>query len=119
MAIDVVGSKQPQFPSEAKPDNSGYGQNGFQGPSSDLPGKRTTSGFLPEDAGIQAIIGDTKADMNDSYRAGRGDWQTRNVSDKQYAPSMGMKSPNKMTDKVPDTNLRRPSVQRAPGTFQR
>ncbi len=29
------------------PANSGYGQNGFNGPSSDLPGKNTTSGLLP------------------------------------------------------------------------
>jgi hypothetical protein len=25
-----------------------FGQNGFQGPASDLPGTKTTSGFLPE-----------------------------------------------------------------------
>src|SRR5260221_11048541 len=33
--------------SKLKPENS-YGQNGFQGASSDLPGQKTTSGFLPE-----------------------------------------------------------------------
>lgn len=120
MTTEIVGSKTPEFPSQAKPDNSGYGQNGFAGPSSDLPGQRTTSGFLPEDAGLKGIIGDTKADMNDSYRAGRGDWQTRTVSDKLLAPSGGMKSPNKATDKVPDANLRRATTRPAGKTdFQR
>lgn len=27
---------------------NGYGQNGFMGPASDLPGQHTTSGFLPK-----------------------------------------------------------------------
>lgn len=120
MATNIVGSQQPTFPSDAKPDNSGYGQNGFGGPSSDLPGKRTTSGFLPEDEGLKGIINDTKADMNDSYRAGRGDWQTRTVSAKPYAPSHGLSSPNKVTDKVPSSNLRRASTRPASKTdFQR
>ena len=107
MAVDIVASVMPRFPSQVKNDNKGYGQNNFTGPSSDLPGQRTTSGFLPEDEGLKGIIGDTKADMNDSYRAGRGDWQTRNISDKPFAPSGGMKSPNKATDKVPSENMRR------------
>jgi hypothetical protein len=123
MAVDVVGSRAPQFPSQAKPDNTGYGQNGFQGPSSDLPGKRTVSGFLPEDAGIQGIIGDTKADMNDSYRAGRGDWQTRTVSAAPYTPHSGMKSPNKAGETVPPStgdNRNRPVTRPASRTdFQR
>lgn len=28
--------------------DNGYGQNGYDGASSDLPGKHTTSGFLPQ-----------------------------------------------------------------------
>ena len=121
MAIDVVGSKQPTFPSQAKPDNSGYGENGFQGPSSDLPGKRTTSGFLPEDEGIKGIIGDVKADMNDAYRAGRGNWQTRTISAEPITPHPGMKSPNKATDKMNSADsLRRASTRPASRTdFQR
>jgi len=121
MATDIVGSKEPEFASKAKPNNSGYGQNGFQGSSSDLPGEHTTSGFLPVDAGLAGIIGDEKADMNDSYRAGRGDWQTRTISDKGYAPSKGMHSPNKATDKMNDTDNLRRAVTR-PGSrtdFQR
>lgn len=119
MATDIVGSKQPTFPSDAKPDNAGYGQNGFQGASSDLPGKRTTSGFLPEDAGIQGIIGDTKSDLADNYRAGRGNWQTRTISAAPGTPSFGMKSPGKVTDKVPDANLRRASRPAQNRSFQR
>lgn len=44
-------SVEPTFAS-AEPEltkgvNRGYGQNGFNGPSSDTPGKSTRSGFLP------------------------------------------------------------------------
>lgn len=120
MAVDIVGSKQPQFASQAKPNNSGYGQNGFQGPSSDLPGDRTTSGFLPEDAGIKGIIGDAKSDLADNYRAGRGNWQTRTVSAQPITPSNTMHSPNKDADKVPTANSHR-AISRPAGRtdFQR
>jgi hypothetical protein len=37
-----------QFIKSEEPADNGYGQNGYRGPSSDLPGKRTTSGFLPK-----------------------------------------------------------------------
>lgn len=48
MSTDSVGSKSPSFASEQlKPSRAGYGQNGFGGPSSDTPGNRTASGFLP------------------------------------------------------------------------
>lgn len=35
------------FVSSREKANNGYGQNGYQGASSDLPGENTTSGFLP------------------------------------------------------------------------
>lgn len=48
MAQDIVGSKMPSLASEAlKPSKAGYGQNGFAGASSDMPGESTRSGFLP------------------------------------------------------------------------
>lgn len=48
MASNIVGSNSPQFASDAlKPSKRGYGQNGYGGASSDTPGQRTTSGFLP------------------------------------------------------------------------
>jgi hypothetical protein len=50
---DILGSSMPA-------DNS-YGRNGFQGASSDTPGKRTTSGVLP-----QVVLP-------------KDDWQTRGV----------------------------------------
>jgi hypothetical protein len=39
MATDVVGSRMKAL--------NGYGQNGYAGPSSDDPNKKTGSGFLP------------------------------------------------------------------------
>lgn len=71
MAEKIVGSNEPQFASqEFKPSNRGYGQNQFGGPSSDTPGKRTASGFLP-DPGTR---------VND---------QTRTVSAAPYPPTHG------------------------------
>lgn len=49
MATDIVGSRSPTFASDAlRPSTHGYGQNGYGGASSDEPGQRTTSGFLPQ-----------------------------------------------------------------------
>lgn len=49
MTTNIVGSDEPDFASEQlEPSNAGYGQNGFGGPSSDTPGTRTASGFLPD-----------------------------------------------------------------------
>ena len=77
-----------------------YGQNGYQGPSSDLPGQHTTSGFLP------------------AATVPHDDWQTRKVSGDQYAPACGMKSRN---DKIafPTDNARRATTRAAGGHFQR
>jgi len=48
MAEDIVGSKMPGLASEGlKPSKAGYGQNGYGGASSDLPGENRSSGFLP------------------------------------------------------------------------
>jgi hypothetical protein len=52
-----------------------YGQNGYQGPASDTPGKHTTSGFLP------AV----------SKPAESADGQCRKVSAEQYPTTHGMK----------------------------
>lgn len=39
----------PTFASDAlKPSKEGYGQNGYGGASSDVPGEKTTSDFLPQ-----------------------------------------------------------------------
>jgi len=48
MVQDIVGSKMTDFASDAlKPSKVGYGQNGFGGASSDTPGEKTSSDFLP------------------------------------------------------------------------
>jgi hypothetical protein len=63
MSVEIIGSKL-----KAK---NGYGQNGFQGASSDLPGEKTKTGggFAP----AASVPGDG--------------WQTRKVSAKQDVPT--------------------------------
>jgi hypothetical protein len=63
---DILGSKLPA-------DNA-YGQNGFSGASSDLPGERTTISkkFAPPDPKQSDI---------------KSDWQTRAVSAEQKVPT--------------------------------
>ncbi len=75
---DILGSREPA--------NNGYGQNGFQGPSSDLPGKKTSSGFLP-----QTKLPDAQANG-----------QTREVSAKQVVPNAHGQRPLNSAAKVPD-----------------
>jgi hypothetical protein len=61
------------FIQSREPADNGYGQNGAQNASSDLPGKHTTSGFLP-----QVSVPDTK-------------WQTRQVDASPIAATHSMK----------------------------
>lgn len=79
-----------------------YGQNGFQGASSDLPGQHTTSGFLP------AV----------KLPAENDDKQTRNVKSEQYPTTFGMSGP-KASSKITSSNLRRPNEPRTGKHFQR
>lgn len=80
---------------------NGYGQNGFQGASSDLPGKRTTSDFLPQ----TTVPGDN--------------WQTREVSAEQKVPTtFGMKASAAPT-KILGHNTRRAAAPRTGSHFQR
>jgi hypothetical protein len=107
MAELIVGSKMPEFPSNAKPDNSGYGENGFSGPSSDMPGdKPTVSGFLP-----QATIPSRTSD-------GTADWQTRKLADGNVPIHPGMKSPA-APGKIPAINTHRASGPITNSSFQR
>ena len=76
MSEEIIGSKL-----KAK---NGYGQNGAQNASSDLPGGKTTSGFLPQGS------------------VPSGDWQTRHVSAEQkVATAHGHKNPNANPVKIP------------------
>jgi hypothetical protein len=92
----VVGSKEKAL--------NGYGQNGYQGASSDLPGQKTR---MNRDFGLPA---DPSSDA--------GDWQTRKVSKEAYPTAHGMRA-SAGPEKVPDANVRRASKQSAPGSFQR
>lgn len=69
---------------------NGYGQNGYPGPSSDLPGQHSTAGFVPQSS------------------VPTSDWQTRKVSTKQLAPAHAQKGP-KTGETVPKFNTRRAS----------
>lgn len=100
MVDDIVGSHE-----KAK---NGYGQNGYQGASSDLPGKHTV---MNRDYGL-------KADPAYKLTTQGADFQTRNVSKDGYPPAFGMLAQPEPA-KIPDQGIRRPRVQRAPGSFQR
>ncbi len=105
MAVDVVGSKMPSLASEAlKPSKAGYGQNGYAGASSDLPGENTQSGFLPGCDLAAALTAVNPKDALDARgRFGKGNPptppkggdtskfpQTRPVKADTYPLSMGM-----------------------------
>lgn len=74
MAEKIVASAEPTYASDVRQSNDGYGQNGFGGASSDLPGKNTRSGFLP---GPDTPVND----------------QLRKVKSDQYPAAFGMKQP--------------------------
>ena len=110
MAEDVVGSKMPGLASEGlKPSKAGYGQNGYAGSSSDVPGENTGSGFLPgvSEADLSAALDRVNPkDGRDTVRdrSGKGNPpapkdfkqpkfdapQTRTVSADAYPLSFGM-----------------------------
>lgn len=95
----------PSLASDAlKPSKAGFGQNGYGGASSDLPGENTRSGFLPECDPTAALLRVNPKDA--AYAGGRsgkgnpptpakgGDQfqspQTRTVSDNAIKPAFGM-----------------------------
>lgn len=106
MAQDIVGSKMPEFASDAlKPNKNGYGQNGYGGASSDNPGESTQSGFLPAPDLQGAYDKVSKTDgLYKGGRSGKGNPpapkdfkqpaftapQTRTVSAESYPLSFGM-----------------------------
>lgn len=87
--------------SKQKADNK-YGQNGFQGASSDLPGQHTTSGFLPA----------TKLPAENS------DGQTRKVDATQIATHPGLKARDSKIS-FPTNNVRAASKRALGGNYQR
>lgn len=99
MADDTSGDTEEFIGSHMKADN-GYGQNGYQGASSDLPGEHTTSGFLP-----QSVVP-------------KDDWQTRKVSAEPIKTHPGMKSPESIK-LAPSINHANASKRAMGGNFQR
>ena len=77
-----IKSNESAAPDEDSKDTTLYGQNGYAGPSSDLPGKRTTSGFLPELEPTKEVVANYAKDA---------DWQTRKVSADSLAFAHGQK----------------------------
>lgn len=82
--------------------NNGYGQNGYQGASSDLPGENTTSGFLP------AV----------TLPAENSDGQTRKVDGTQITAHPGMKARDSKIA-FPTNNVRVASKRALGGNYQR
>src|SRR5579872_2575677 len=78
MSTDVVGSAFPTFPDEQlMPSKRGYGQNGFAGASSDMPGENTKSYFLPGADAVSATA-ETVGGSDGAYAGGRsGKWAPR------------------------------------------
>lgn len=78
---------------------NGYGQNGYQGASSDLPGQHTTSGFLPQGS------------------VPKDDWQTRKVDASPIPAHPGMTARDDKIDFPTDNS--HPAKGRLGGHFQR
>lgn len=100
--VDAQSANSEEFVGSHLKSKNGYGQNGFQGASSDLPGKHTTSGFLP------AV----------KLPAESADGQTRKVDATQITAHPGMKAhDNKIS--FPTNNVRAASKRALGGNFQR
>lgn len=100
----AITPESEQFIGSHEKANNGYGQNGYQGPSSDLPGQSTRANRkfgLPADPSAEP-----------------GDWQTRKVDATPYAPAHGMKSPDSKID-FPKDHFRKASIAANPKSFQR
>lgn len=102
--IDTQTADDEGFIGSREKAKNGYGQNGYQGASSDLPGQSTR---MDRDYGLDA-----------DPSSAPGDWQTRKVSNEAINPAFGMKARSEPA-KVPDSNVRRARVQAKPGSFQR
>lgn len=108
-----MADQSTEFVGSHEKAQNGYGQNGYQGASSDLPGKHT---YMNRDYGVKS-----DPDVSVTGKPGEtGNWQTRNVSKEPYAPTFGMKSPGEPA-KVPSANghaASKPTVGKT-GGFQR
>jgi hypothetical protein len=105
MAQDIVGSHMPEFPTSGTPSagasTKGYGENGYQGPSSLTPNQaRRVSKQLADlskpDAGLAAIAAS-------GIKCGQPTetWQKRAVSAAPIKAAPTMKNPNASPAKIP------------------
>lgn len=93
MATQFVAGKVPTLASnQLKPSKAGYGQNGFGGPSSDNPGERTTSRFLPSDPVRDRLIGEGHHDNSGTDDAVQD--LERKIDTTQYPTTFGHRDPN-------------------------
>ena len=107
------GAAGTEFVGSHEKAKNGYGQNGYQGASSDLPGHATR---MDRDFGLDAdptIPGAVTSKFDEAPG-----WDTRAVKAEPYAPAHGMKARDSKID-FPSANVRRATKQAAPGTFQR
>jgi hypothetical protein len=98
MSVSIVGSNEPEFASAVKPSNAGYGENGFHGASSTTG--RVSSALADEISKGDSVLnriasgGGPGKLGKDSPLAAYGNRQQRDVSDKQYPASHGMRTRN-------------------------
>ena len=102
---DVVGAPPETFIGSREKSDNGYGQNGFDGASSDLAGDPQTK--MNRDFGLSA-----------DPTSAPGDWQTRAVKADAYAPAFGMKPANGVST-FPTNNVRKATTRGPNGNFQR
>jgi hypothetical protein len=118
MPTDIVGSKTKDFPDSYatghEPSTRGYGDNGYQGPSS------IQIGQVPKVSKQYASLATKTPNINAD---GDKDWQKRKISTAPIKSSPTMRNPNASPAKVPTTLLSRsvpPSVQPAKkGSYKR
>ena len=102
----IVGSKMPaQASDQLRPDQKGYGQNGYGGASSDLPGENTQSGFAKTTDPIRDTLSNPargkSALQDDSGGKGPVADLQRKAGNSPLPPAKGMHDPNKADEKVP------------------
>jgi hypothetical protein len=100
MAIQVVGSKQPQFASEQlKPNQHGFGQNGWGGASSLLPGQIAERDFdiSPIDPALEKV----KAAGSATVRPVNEVDLSQGMARSNVPVHCSMRNPNSNNPKVP------------------
>jgi hypothetical protein len=95
----IVGSKMPDFASDVKISNLGYGQGGSACPSSLTPGQARK---------VTATYAKLAVDST-NVKVDPGDWQMRTISAAPLKPAFAQTSPNKSPARIPDA-LNRGSV---------